>query len=693
MSFPADPLDLVVEVFLGADLTADPSTWTPTDATALALIYTRDRVAIVRGRPDQTSTADPSSCKMTVDNRLGYWSSRQPASPWFGQLRKGTPLRVTAEGHVRYTGFISALPPRWDVSGRDRYVPLVARGRLYQITRGKVPAKSALRRSTDALGPVNHWPLEDAANATSAANAVSGGVPLLAAGSPIFGAVGPAGAAAAVDFGLGGSLAANLTSVATSDVTVSVVATWTGSMTGVLATATAIPGNAGVTLYTTAGQLFADIDAVGGPATLTGPTVSDSLPHHIAVTLHDTGIAVQSRLYVDGTLIASTNAFSVLGNSPVKASLNPSGAANAAGPVVDHFALYNAVVSTSLAPAVAAYDGELAHVRFGRLSDEDNIPNTTAATVSQAMGPQGVKTFPELVRECEATDQGFLYEGVADFGLVYQSHTERENLDPALTLDYTAGHVAPPLEATDDDTGLINDVTVTRDGGSSSRLVAADPLDELSTVNVGTAPDSQTYSLHTDDQTYQIAGYRLRLGIWPGYRYPGLTMNLAAAPDLIDDWCTADLAFRAAITNPPSDIGPDDPSVIVEGYGETLGQYDWDVGANCSLEGPLRVSLVSNTSGDTDEDLGYLDFDTLTLHTGVNTTAGTWLIDAVPIDAAVADDLPRHMMCEGELITVTVVSGSSAPQTWTVTRSVNGVVKSHLANVAISLAHPFVMAL
>jgi hypothetical protein len=45
-------------------------------------------------------------------------------------------------------------------------------------------------------------------------------------------------------------------------------------------------------------------------------------------------------------------------------------------------------------------------------------------------------------------------------------------------------------------------------------------------------------------------------------------------------------------------------------------------------------------------------------------------------------------MIGGERMTVTAVTGSSSPQTLTVTRSVNGVVKSHATGVPVVLADP-----
>ena len=63
----------------------------------------------------------------------------------------------------------------------------------------------------------------------------------------------------------------------------------------------------------------------------------------------------------------------------------------------------------------------------------------------------------------------------------------------------------------------------------------------------------------------------------------------------------------------------------------------------------------------------------------VNITAGPlWTTTEVPFDILVG----------GEQMTVTAVAGAASPQTFTVTRSVNGVVKAHASGEAVTLYSP-----
>lgn len=617
MAFPHTPLTVLGELALGADLTADPATWSWTDVTSY--LYTRDAINISRGRGDQASLADTSKLSVTANNRDGRWSTRNPNGAWYGTLRKGTPIRISAEGHVRYAGFLSELPPRWDLSGRDRYAPLSAQGLLYRLTQGATPTRSAVARTIlgkTAPTPIAYWPLEDDASATQAASGLSDGSPLLVAGglSPIFGVqnVLGAGVAAGVDLAEGGSLVGTIPATASTAWSLSMIAQFTSVAPVINQTVMDFLSggrtNGGLFVFTDA--LLFTLTFSGSSITLTGPVIDDDETHHIVVTVTQSGTSINAALIIDGVTADSDTLASATVDVPMTIRVNSGGFTSATGPVISHLAIYTEVYSDSLLDAIAGYDGEEAAVRFLRLSEEEGIPAECAATPSQAMGPQPVDAYLPLIRQCEATDQGYLYENL-EFGLTLQGHQERENLDPALELDYEEpGHVAPPLESTDDDREALNDIEVKREGGSlGARATEEDPAVELSIPNIGRRDDSKTYSLSLESQTRELAWWRLHMGTWPGYRFPSLSVNLAAGPSLITDVTAAGLAYRVTVTNPPEDIGPDLVDLVVEGYSETLGPFDWLVQNNCSLYGPWRVGEIATPSADTNEWAGRLAGD------------------------------------------------------------------------------------
>ncbi|MER6515206.1 hypothetical protein ABT158_51035, partial [Nonomuraea sp. NPDC001636] len=71
-----------------------------TDVTADA--YTRDPITITRGQPDGAWVADPSGCTVTLNNAGGKYTPRNPLSPYYGQIGRNTPLRVSVPGTESY---------------------------------------------------------------------------------------------------------------------------------------------------------------------------------------------------------------------------------------------------------------------------------------------------------------------------------------------------------------------------------------------------------------------------------------------------------------------------------------------------------------------------------------------------------------------------------------------------------------
>ena len=80
------PLDLKLALQLGG-------TWT--DVTQYAYNRTTPAFTITRGRPDETSQVSPSQMTGQLNNRDGRFTSRNPAGPYYGQLGRNTPVRLS----------------------------------------------------------------------------------------------------------------------------------------------------------------------------------------------------------------------------------------------------------------------------------------------------------------------------------------------------------------------------------------------------------------------------------------------------------------------------------------------------------------------------------------------------------------------------------------------------------------------
>lgn len=172
-----------IEIAPGADLDADPATWSWTDISEFG--RASEPVAIQFGRADETGHADAAQCTVRLDNRDGRFSSRNPLGPWFGQLGLGTPLRVswTDPETVRFSGLISELPTRWDITASDSTSPVRADGITRRMQQGEQPLDSAIFRSVQrAPNVVAYWPMEDGSDAESFASPIDGVSPMFFSG-------------------------------------------------------------------------------------------------------------------------------------------------------------------------------------------------------------------------------------------------------------------------------------------------------------------------------------------------------------------------------------------------------------------------------------------------------------------------------------------------------------------------------
>ncbi|MEV2203857.1 hypothetical protein AB0E11_28385, partial [Streptomyces fradiae] len=58
-------------------------------------VYERDPITITRGRGAEDDRTSPASCTLTLNNRGGVFSPRNPRSPYYGLLQRNTPIRVS----------------------------------------------------------------------------------------------------------------------------------------------------------------------------------------------------------------------------------------------------------------------------------------------------------------------------------------------------------------------------------------------------------------------------------------------------------------------------------------------------------------------------------------------------------------------------------------------------------------------
>jgi hypothetical protein len=257
-----------------------------------------------------------------------------------------------------------------------------------------------------------------------------------------------------------------------------------------------------------------------------------------------------------------------------------------------------------------------------------------------------------------------------------------------------------PLDPVDDDRYTRNDVTATRPRGSFSQQT----LDEgaLSTQappnGVGRYDDSVTVNVESDDQLGSQAMWRVHLGTVDEPRYPEISVNLrhpsfTESIERMNGALAVDIGQRINIENPPAWMAPDTIGLLVEGYTEVIGVVEHDITYTTSPYTPHNVASLD------DEFFGHVDTEGCSTNGAINSTStvlnvltdvgATRWIDS----ATYPDDFPFDIWVGGEVMRVNACVGTALSQTFDVTRSINGVVKSHASGTRLSLAYPAVIGL
>ncbi|MGH3097908.1 MAG: alkaline phosphatase D family protein [Streptosporangiales bacterium] len=272
-------------------------------------------------------------------------------------------------------------------------------------------------------------------------------------------------------------------------------------------------------------------------------------------------------------------------------------------------------------------------------------------------------------------------------GVQWKSHTFWVP-SPLISITVPYAGLAPPLEPTEDDQNTHNDVTVSRDGGSSARVQK--DTGSLSTADVGVYDTEVTINAAGDASLRDQAGWRVHMGTVDEARYPTVTVNLAHHSELTADVTRLDTGGVLSIGDPPHPLlPPGDVDLLVQGYEETLDPVTWQWQANTTPYGPWRVGVAG------DPVLGRADTDGSQLAAAVDETATSLSVEVTDGSLWTTDsgDMPFDVECGGETVTVTGITGAASPQAFTVIRSVNGVVVAHDAGEVVRLAHPAVIAL
>jgi hypothetical protein len=322
------------------------------------------------------------------------------------------------------------------------------------------------------------------------------------------------------------------------------------------------------------------------------------------------------------------------------------------------------------------------------------------------LGPQQRTTFVDQLQQTADTDGGLLDEDRTARGYVYTTRAALYNQAAALTVAYTSGLIAQGPKVTEDERHIHNDVTVRMPAGSSARAVqdtgplnVQDPADDPQGVG-RYARTPVTLNLHTESQLPSHAAWRRHLGTVDQPRWTRVPFQLAK-----DTWQADDTSRAAAAALDTGRLllvtgvapggqlvaGPDDVRALVRGYDEVLSGFAWDLGFVTSPGDPFTVLEWAAQGSTPDPDApSRWDSDGSTVASdfdaGTDTSLSVAVADGSPLWTTDSGDLPLDIMAAGVRLRVTAISGTSSPQTFTVTQTpVNGAEKTIPAGSAVNL--------
>lgn len=680
MAFPTTRLAIQVRIAPGADLTADPGTWSWQDITSRVRVGNGNSIVIGRGGPDEFDTLRPGSCQLVVDNTDGDFVSRNPTGQWYPDLHRGTPLQVRVDPgtgyETRFTGEISELPTRWDISGNDTVAPITASGVLRRLNQGSV-LRSALYRQlaiqTYSTSPParQYWPCEDEAGAMSFASAIAGAPPMQ------FSDVTPAGFSDVV-----GSDPLPMLGVNASMVGSVPPFTYTGqwairfALKIPAAVASPVyplswstpggnpdswrfvitpgsPDNIKLQAFNAGTEVLADtgLDFTAGGGASDPELYDQQLFIAVNATQNGTQIDYEYFIRYNGSNSMSSNVTSSTLANPAQVWMIASPALENAA--LGHIAVADDTTYFSDITGATGFDGDFAWLRFIRLCAEEDITYDATLSGGVQMGTQQRGKLTDLLRQIADADSGLIYESL-DYGLVLLQGYERYNRSVDLTLDYAAQQVAPPFEPTDDDQNVRNDVEARRIDGTRYRAISTKP--GFRPIDIGSYADSPSLNLFTDEDLPFHAQWRVHLGTAEDQRYPQISLNLARSTSKIAAWLACDIGSRIQVTNPPPELPPDTIDLLLSGYTEVLGPKAWRVTANCVPARPWSVFEAEDAS------LGLVDTggsQLLAAATSGATSLKVWTDTSLGPKWSTAST-PYGLEIGGERVTATTVANNAA---------------------------------
>ncbi|MFI9154481.1 hypothetical protein [Streptomyces sp. NPDC053367] len=708
------------------------------DITAYVMVRDdQGRISISYGVRDESSLTEQSRSTLPLRNDDGRFTRRNPTGPYYGYIGRNTPIRISVPDGLggksyRQQAEISKWPKQWDPTGNDVWVDVSADGLMQRLSKAPPPERSVVYEAiTDPLASsvVAYWPCEDPSGSTSLASAMTTGSAMTWTGTPSlasydgFTASDPLPDLTTAT--LSGGVAKYTDPTATQVRFLAYIPADGLALGKVLVAIDQLDYSAGASqfwevFYDTSTKSFT-IRTCASDGTVLGAELQHTLDVrgrllYVSVELQESGANITRTVrlkdvstrqtYTVSDTVAVTQLTRVTKVQFGPASRAVSGAAGTQylpGVAVGHVTVENSITAMDALGVRVNPIGETAGRRIQRLCGEEGLPFEWVGDLDDtvALGAQGKSNLLALVQEAALADGGLLYELRSGLGLGYRTRASLYNQDPALTLDYTAYQLSQIPAPVEDDRYLANQVVVSVNGVTATYEETDGPLStELPPAGVGVyganSESPLSLNLATSDRPTLLdhAAWRVHLGTVDEDRFPEISVNLvhpSITPAMRQAILALRLGDRIQVTNPPVWVGPETIDQLVIGMSEEITHFEHRITLTCQPSSPYNsMGVLDAAAARIDTDGSELAADVSSSATSLSVASSAGHTTLWTTDAA---DAPFDIRVGGEVMTVTAVSGSSSPQTFTVTRSVNGVVKAHAAGADVRLATPTYLAL
>jgi len=411
--------------------------------------------------------------------------------------------------------------------------------------------------------------------------------------------------------------------------------------------------------------------------------------HWCQAVFETAGSSVKATMYVDGGSVTNTDvSHSITIGAPRSAQFgwlqDKYAPSTNAGPLaLADIAFWATNTRYTIAGAVDGWSGETVSDRLIRICAEEGIALDLTGTSTVTMGPQPIATTTVILRDCEATDHGLMFDGLGP-GIGYVCRSAMHNAAIGLQIDAASGNaLTPPFEPKFDRQGITNLWQVTREGGQTVTAEKTTGPVGTGVDGIGIADAQATVNIDDDNALSAHAGWLLGLTTNEGMRYPALSMNMrqmAAFAGGVLNLLPGGRVQVSGVRSESTDLPPETIDVLLQGWAEATTADSWSIVGNHSPFEPFHIGKV---------DTIRVQAAASTVAAGFNATALSFTVAGVNLWTTNPAMFPMSIMVAGEEMTLSSVAGASSPQTFTISaRHTNGIVKAHVTGEPVTVFKP-----